>query len=68
MEPELIMDRTPANNDDLVLIVDDDPTLRMIARATLEKAGFRTAISRAIWAAYERSVSLGSGEKTGDLE
>ena len=27
----------------------------------LEKAGFRTAISRAIWAAYERSVSLGSG-------
>jgi len=27
----------------------------------LEKAGFRTAISRAIWAAYERSVQLGSG-------
>ena len=27
----------------------------------LEKAGFRTAVSRAIWAAYERSVSLGSG-------
>lgn len=25
----------------------------------LEKAGFRTAISRAIWAAYERSMSLG---------
>jgi len=25
----------------------------------LEKAGFRTAVSRAIWAAYERSVSLG---------
>lgn len=25
----------------------------------LEKAGFRTAISRAIWAAYERSQSLG---------
>ena len=25
----------------------------------LEKAGFRTAISRAIWAAYERSVELG---------
>jgi pyrroline-5-carboxylate reductase len=25
----------------------------------LEKAGFRTAISRAIWAAYERSLSLG---------
>lgn len=27
----------------------------------LEKAGFRTAISRAIWAAYERSVELGRG-------
>jgi len=27
----------------------------------LEKAGFRTAVSRAIWAAYERSVSLGGG-------
>ncbi|HKJ28014.1 MAG TPA: pyrroline-5-carboxylate reductase [Anaerolineales bacterium] len=25
----------------------------------LEKAGFRTALSRAIWAAYERSASLG---------
>lgn len=25
----------------------------------LEKAGFRTALSRAIWAAYERSVALG---------
>ena len=28
----------------------------------LEKAGFRTAISRAIWAAYERSVQLGGGQ------
>ncbi len=27
----------------------------------LEKAGLRTAISRAIWAAYERSVELGRG-------
>jgi pyrroline-5-carboxylate reductase len=27
----------------------------------LEKAGFRTAISRAIWAAYERSRGLGKG-------
>ncbi len=27
----------------------------------LEKAGFRTAISRAIWAAYERSLALGKG-------
>ena len=25
----------------------------------LEKAGFRTAVSRAIWAAYERSLELG---------
>ncbi len=28
----------------------------------LEKDGFRTAISRAIWAAYERSVELGQGK------
>jgi pyrroline-5-carboxylate reductase len=28
----------------------------------LEKAGFRTAISRAIWAAYERSQELGKGQ------
>jgi pyrroline-5-carboxylate reductase len=30
----------------------------------LEKAGFRTAISRAIWAAYERSRELGESAKT----
>ena len=30
----------------------------------LEKAGFRTAISRAIWAAYERSRELGRGGKS----
>jgi len=30
----------------------------------LEKAGFRTAISRAIWAAYERCVELGKGRKS----
>jgi pyrroline-5-carboxylate reductase len=29
----------------------------------LEKAGFRTAISRAIWAAYERSLELGGKAK-----
>ncbi|MCX6054562.1 MAG: pyrroline-5-carboxylate reductase [Chloroflexi bacterium] len=28
----------------------------------LEKAGFRTAISRAIWAAYTRSIELGKGK------
>jgi pyrroline-5-carboxylate reductase len=28
----------------------------------LEKAGFRTAISRAVWAAYERSLQLGKGK------
>jgi len=31
----------------------------------LEKAGFRTALARAIWAAYERSVELGQGKKRG---
>ena len=31
----------------------------------LEKAGFRTALARAIWAAYERSVELGKGMKRG---
>ena len=30
----------------------------------LEKAGFRTAISRAIWAAFERSQELGKGGKS----
>lgn len=30
----------------------------------LEKAGFRTAISRAVWAAYERSQELGKGRKS----
>ena len=30
----------------------------------LEKAGFRTAISRAIWAAYERSQKLGRGKNS----
>ena len=33
----------------------------------LEKAGFRTALSRAIWAAYERSVQLGSGRRRGQV-
>jgi pyrroline-5-carboxylate reductase len=31
----------------------------------LEKAGFRTAISRAVWAAYLRSAALGQGKKRG---
>ncbi|MCJ7622086.1 MAG: pyrroline-5-carboxylate reductase [Anaerolineaceae bacterium] len=30
----------------------------------LEKAGFRTAISRAVWAAFERSQELGKGRKS----
>ncbi|GAP15173.1 pyrroline-5-carboxylate reductase [Longilinea arvoryzae] len=34
----------------------------------LEKAGFRTAISRAIWAAYERSQELGKDKPTGQLK
>ncbi|MBX3084249.1 MAG: pyrroline-5-carboxylate reductase [Anaerolineae bacterium] len=29
----------------------------------LEKGGLRTVVSRAIWAAYQRSVSLGAGQK-----
>lgn len=33
----------------------------------LEKAGFRTAISRAVWAAYQRSLELGK-EKPGHLK
>jgi pyrroline-5-carboxylate reductase len=32
----------------------------------LEKAGFRTAISRAVWAAYQRSLELGK-EKPGHV-
>ena len=33
----------------------------------LEKAGVRTALSRAIWAVYERSVQLGMGKKRGPV-
>jgi pyrroline-5-carboxylate reductase len=33
----------------------------------LEKAGFRTALSRAIWAGYQRSVQLGRGKKRSQL-
>jgi pyrroline-5-carboxylate reductase len=29
----------------------------------LEKGGLRTVVSRAVWAAYQRSVSLGAGQK-----
>jgi len=35
------MEFTPNEHGDLILVVDDDPTLRMLARATLEKSGFR---------------------------
>lgn len=34
----------------------------------LEKAGFRTALSRAIWAAYERSQELGHGKNSAPPE
>jgi pyrroline-5-carboxylate reductase len=34
----------------------------------LEKAGFRTALSRAIWAAYERSSALGRSDQRGHLD
>ena len=33
----------------------------------LEKAGFRTALSRAIWAGYQRAVQLGRGKKRSQL-
>jgi pyrroline-5-carboxylate reductase len=33
----------------------------------LERAGLRTALSRAIWAAYQRSITLGEGKKKGRL-
>ena len=33
----------------------------------LEKAGVRTALSRAIWAAYQRSIQLGRGKKRSEL-
>jgi len=29
----------------------------------LEKGGLRTVISRAVWAAFQRSVALGKGQK-----
>lgn len=35
------MPSNPQTPDDLILVVDDDPTLRILVRATLEKAGFR---------------------------
>ncbi len=34
----------------------------------LEKAGFRTALSRAVWAAYQRSTQLGRGKKRQALD
>ena len=37
--------------------------VREQARIALEKGGLRTVLSRAIWAAYQRSVELGQGEK-----
>ena len=33
----------------------------------LDKAGFRTALSRAIWAGYQRAVQLGRGKKRSQL-
>ena len=33
----------------------------------LEKAGIRTALSRAVWAGYQRSVQLGKGKKRSEL-
>lgn len=33
----------------------------------MEKGGLRTVISRGIWAAYQRSISLGKGKRRGEL-
>lgn len=33
----------------------------------LERAGFRTALSRAVWAAYQRSIQLGKGQQRSTL-
>ncbi|MBT8441745.1 MAG: EAL domain-containing protein [Gammaproteobacteria bacterium] len=41
MDPELTMQTMVGQRDDLILVVDDDPTLRMLVRATLEKSGFQ---------------------------
>jgi pyrroline-5-carboxylate reductase len=34
----------------------------------LEKEGFRSAVSRAVWAAYQRSVQLGKGKTRSEIE
>lgn len=34
----------------------------------MEKGGLRTVISRGIWAAYQRSISLGQGKKRGRVD
>lgn len=41
MDPELTMQTTVGHREDLILVVDDDPTLRLLMRATLEKSGFQ---------------------------
>jgi pyrroline-5-carboxylate reductase len=33
----------------------------------LEKAGVRTALSRAVWAAFQRSIQLGKGKKRSEI-
>jgi pyrroline-5-carboxylate reductase len=34
----------------------------------MDKGGIRTVISRGIWAAYQRSISLGQGKKRSGVE
>jgi pyrroline-5-carboxylate reductase len=34
----------------------------------MEKGGLRTVISRGIWAAYQRSIALGKGQKSGSVD
>ncbi len=43
MDTELTINTMIDREDDIILVVDDDPTLRMLMRATLEKAGFEVA-------------------------
>ena len=39
--PATSMETSSNIQNDVILVVDDDPTLRMLVKATLEKAGFQ---------------------------
>ncbi|MFQ5609291.1 MAG: response regulator, partial [Woeseiaceae bacterium] len=46
MDPDLTIQELVGSREDIVLVVDDDPTLRMLVRATLEKSGFHVEDAR----------------------